>query len=49
MNIRVHKFAHGAWLFVKVIGDCQFNSPAYTSICLKGDEEDVGLLNELMD
>ena len=48
-NIRVHKFAHGAWLLVKVIGDCRFNSPAYTIVRLKGDEEDVGLLNELID
>lgn len=33
-NIRVHKFAHGAWLLVKVIGNCRLNSPACMTICL---------------
>src|SRR5438309_2302413 len=47
--VRVQKFAHRALLLVKVIGDCRFNSLAYTINCHKGDEVDVGLLNELID
>ena len=48
-NIGVHKSAHGAWLLQKMIGDCRFNPPAYTTIGLQRDKEDIELLDELVD